>query len=610
MRRLLLACLFIFPVLTVEAQQPTAPAILQKVAGVYAGCRSYSDEGSISSNGHLARQTRFRTAFVSPERFRFEVSVGGDFPAWIVWKNGEDIRTMGIFGLPDNKRDDLDATLLRLATFSTGASLTIPGLLMPKSLRTSDLLSLITSPTIAGEEKVDGQPAYRIEGVLWDQPIKIWIDRSRYLILKVYRKVSFGNNQSETTVQYKPKLNAEVPPELLVAPAAEALETVRRSPTPLVPVSVGSPPKLKSFGASLRAGVVGNLKAAGGASDDDDVVRVETDLVVSSVLVVDQQGKIVNGLTRDDFIVKEDDKPQEVASLSLGDSKEVPRSIVLVIDYSGSQLPYIRTSIESAKMLVDKLNPKDRMAIVTDDVKLLVDFTSDKALLKSQLETLKTNALGGTVGASNQYDAVMAALNELFGSEDIRPIVIFQTDGDQLEALKGTPPQAPFWLPRKFSLQDILTVAEKKRATIYPVISGMRYVGVPDAELPQRARLDWQNRLDANVEYLRAHNLPLPKNSSLPKDDLTRYTEQWQQRQSALVGIAKATGTWPEFLEKPSQADEIYTRILSDMDRRYIIGYYPTNRERDGKRRKVNVEVRDHPEYQVWGQKSYFAREK
>ena len=57
----------------------------------------------------------------------------------------------------------------------------------------------------------------------------------------------------------------------------------------------------------------------------------------------------------------------------------------------------------------------------------------------------------------------------------------------------------------------------------------------------------------------------------------------------------------------PEQAADIYSRIFSDIKRRYIIGYYPTNGEQDGKRRKINVEIRDHPEYVVWGRKSYVA---
>ena len=77
-------------------------------------------------------------------------------------------------------------------------------------------------------------------------------------------------------------------------------------------------------------------------------------MVVSDVLVVDPQGRSVEGLRTQDFIVKEDDQPQEIGSLSLGNSDQVTRSIALVIDYSNSQLPYVITSVDAA---VDGLEP-------------------------------------------------------------------------------------------------------------------------------------------------------------------------------------------------------------------------------------------------------------
>jgi hypothetical protein len=125
-----------------------------------------------------------------------------------------------------------------------------------------------------------------------------------------------------------------------------------------------------------------------------------------------------------------------------------------------------------------------------------------------------------------------------------------------------------------------------------------------------RARKDWQNRQLATNDLLRAQNIPVPKTDPvvLPEGFFDTYGSNWQKRQTALMGLAKYTGTIPEFLERPSQADEIYTRILTDIDRRYVIGYYPTNRAHDGLRRKISIEVRNHPEYTVWGQKSYFAR--
>lgn len=621
MRKSLFICIALMSCLA-SARAQTAGEILAKVTSVYAGCRTYSDEGSSRTAASIGggRKTYFRTSFVRPGNFRFQLWFNADkpngAPPWVVWKSGDQIQAQGApagTGVVRGLR--FDTALARMAAFSGGGSVAIPQLLLPDAFRVVQLFSLIVDARVAGEEKINGRQAFRIEGTMAGLPIKLWIDKSEYLVLRSYREVKLGNRQEESTVQYKPKLNVNIPPEdLTMTQSVNKVFTDISNSTGIARLPSGnltSPPRLREFGSSLSRG-----EQAGGtsvrAADEEDVVRVETDLVVCTVLVMDTEGKIVRGLTPEDFIVKEDDKLQEVSTLSLGDNKDVPRSIVLVIDYSGSQLPYIKTSIESAKMLVDKLNPKDRMAIVTDDIELLVDFTSDKELLKTQLETLKISALSGSIGASEQYDALLASLNELFGREDVRRIIIFQTDGDQLEALSGNDGRNfdPYWLPRRYSLQDILTATEKTRTNVYSVISGIKLAGVPDGELPMRARTDWENRQRAAYEMFKAKNLAVPKTNPVepPPSFFDTYGSNWQKRQMALMGLAKYTGTIPEFLEKPSEADEIYTRVLTDIDRRYVIGYYPTNRSRDGLRRKISIEVRNHPEYTVWGQKSYFAR--
>ena len=603
-----------------SAQAQSATEILAKVSSVYANARTYSDEGSSNTEAGSVRgrHSYFRTSFVRPDHFRFQLWLnsdrsGGGIP-WLVWKSGDVIQTQGITFTAGVRNLHFDTALSRIAAFSGGSSVTVPQLLLPDAFRAVELFSLISGAQVAGEEKINGRQSFRIEGTLADLPIKLWIDKTQYLVLKSYRKVSVGNRDEETTIQYKPRLNANIPPEDLTLPQSPNQVFAEASSSKSIsrlPPNLALPPRLRNFGASLSAAHQAG-EAVARPADEEDVVRVQTDLVVCPVLVVDAEGKIVRGLTREDFAVKEDDKLQEVASFSLGDNKDLPRSIVLVIDYSGSQLPYIRTSIESAKTLVDKLNPRDRMALVTDDVSLLVDFTTDKQLLKRELENLKTSALSGTIGASDQYDALLAVLNELFNNEDVRPIIIFQTDGDQLESLNGSGSRNadPYWLPRKYSLADILTATEKTRATVYSVISGIKFVGMPEGDLARLAKTDWENRQHANLDLMRARNFALPKSTpqSPPDQFLARYAEQWQQRQLALMGLAKFTGTMPEFLEDPAQADEIYTRVLTDIDRRYVIGYYPTNRLHDGKRRRVSIEVRNHPEYIVWGQKSYFAR--
>jgi hypothetical protein len=115
----------------------------------------------------------------------------------------------------------------------------------------------------------------------------------------------------------------------------------------------------------------------------------------------------------------------------------VPRSIALIIDYSGSQFPYIENSVEAAKVLIDKLGPRDRLAIITDDIEMLCDFTTNKTELKKKLDILLERSrgkksllgLGGKnrrLGLSAQYSALMATLKEAFDAEDQRPIIVFK----------------------------------------------------------------------------------------------------------------------------------------------------------------------------------------
>jgi VWFA-related protein len=345
-------------------------------------------------------------------------------------------------------------------------------------------------------------------------------------------------------------------------------------------------PRLRDFGSSLKKGSrknkdeSQNKKQDGGESDE--VIRVQTDLVVCDVLVVNDQSHAIPGLERGDFVVREDGNQQEVGTFSLGDDAKIPRSLVLIIDYSHSEAPYIKTSVEAAKVLVDKLGPQDRMALVTDDVKLLVDFTQDKALLRKNLDSLRKKAASGSFGDSHQYSALMATLNEMFSKEDPRPIVIFQTDGDQLTTFKvgGT-------LRTSFSFQDVRTTVEKSRATIYTIIPGGSLLDLTPDEKVERV-------------------LPLLP-AGLGRQAMISFAERWSKQQLAIADLAKLSGGWHDFLEKPEQADEVYARILADINHRYVIGYYPTNKTRDGKERTIKIEVRGHPEYIVWGRKTYFA---
>ncbi len=343
------------------------------------------------------------------------------------------------------------------------------------------------------------------------------------------------------------------------------------------------------------------------SDDDDGIVRVETDLVVSDVSVFDKKGRTIKGLNRNDFRVEENGERQEIEVFAFAaDQSAIPRSIVLIIDYSASQLPYIQTSIEAAKVLVDMLHSNDKMAIVTDDVELLVNFTSDKDILKEKLEFLKTRALAGNVGRSKQLSALMAVLNELFRDGDLRPKIIFQTDGDEYATLDQTGPTRDRETEVRFSYVDVLKAAEKAGTTVYSVIPGVGLSGESGQKRLDLARNDLENSRRSIAAIRKIDYVPMASGFN------SKYVEQWadarERDASAVSKVANATGGWSAYLEMPEQAVVVYSRILSEMNQRYVIGYYPTNTLRDGTRRKIRITTLSGKEHKILGRTSYVAR--
>jgi VWFA-related protein len=416
--------------------------------------------------------------------------------------------------------------------------------------------------------------------------------------------------------------------------------------------------RVKDFGSSLKRLKWDDKKKASvekkskskpnsiGDSDEEEVVRVETTLVVCDVLVLDSQGRFVQGLNKEDIVVTEDGQEQQIGTFSPGDSSTVPRSIVLIIDYSLNQSGFVTASVEAAKILVNGLGPRDRMAIVTDQIELLTDFTDDKKKLTEKLDSLKARPpLGNprTFGhimmwpqTGAHYSALLATLKEVFNDRDQRPIIIFQANGNEASALQNSilphPPLPPENLSqgemkkakeyykrlkrteellsglRQFSLDDVYKAAEKSRATIYTIIPGYKLFGLSQAQQIERGRA-WDLKYDAGILEATKGTRFARHYDREPKPG---WVMEWEvdceyREQSALAFLAGITGGWADFLEEPEQATKVYSKILSDVNRRYVVGYYPSNKQHDGKRRIIKIEVRGHPEYTVHGRSSYYA---
>jgi len=155
--------------------------------------------------------------------------------------------------------------------------------------------------------------------------------------------------------------------------------------------------------------------------DDEEVVRVNSDVVVLNVTVTDASGKFVSGLTKKDFRIFEDSAEQRISSFG---AEETPFAAAILLDFSGSMEQRVTLARSAAIRFLDGLRAGDVAAVYRFDAKVtkLQDFGPEKDLAPIVFEQ---RANGTTV----LNDAVLSASRELAKREENRRAIIILSDG-------------------------------------------------------------------------------------------------------------------------------------------------------------------------------------
>jgi len=122
------------------------------------------------------------------------------------------------------------------------------------------------------------------------------------------------------------------------------------------------------------------------AQSDDEVIRVNTDLVVIDAQVLQKKtGRIVNSLTREDFQIYEDGVKQEITFFS---QDKLPLSVVLLFDLTETVRPVLKPLAKGALQALQHLKPGDEAAVMVYAASTIVvqDFTTDRQLITSAIE--------------------------------------------------------------------------------------------------------------------------------------------------------------------------------------------------------------------------------
>jgi len=154
------------------------------------------------------------------------------------------------------------------------------------------------------------------------------------------------------------------------------------------------------------------------------VFKKEVEEVQLHATVVDEKKRIVTDLARNDFAVFENGQPQQITSF---DRRDIPVSLGIVIDNSGSMRDKRPAVNQAALNLVRSSNPNDEVFIVNfnDEYYLDQDFTADLKLMSEGLG--KIDSRGGTA----LYDAVVASADHLKKSAKLeKRVLLVVTDGE------------------------------------------------------------------------------------------------------------------------------------------------------------------------------------
>ncbi len=206
----------------------TAQEILQRMAKVYASCRSYHDSGvvstvTITARGQRTEKKPFTTAFVRPDRFRFEYTerIGNDLAShFIVWRKGDDVRTWWNVMPNMPPPQSLEMALAGATGVSGGSAHYIPAMLIPNEI-SGYYLTDLTGTRRLQNAKLGGVECFRIQGrPVVGGSLLLWIDTQTFLVRRIDDRLdvfasSLGNFHAELTTTYEPVVNGKVTDKML-----------------------------------------------------------------------------------------------------------------------------------------------------------------------------------------------------------------------------------------------------------------------------------------------------------------------------------------------------------------------------------------------------------
>jgi len=326
--------------------------------------------------------------------------------------------------------------------------------------------------------------------------------------------------------------------------------------------------------------------------DDDEVVRIDTQLVDIPVEITDKSGKPILNLKQSNFVVYEDGKRQEVADFS---ATSAPFEIALLLDTSGSARSELPLITRAAENFINSLRPGDRVSIISfksDRVgnkstavsEVLMALTDDRTKLKNILT--KVSVSNGTP----YYDGLAQVVEQVFNESPKdefrgRRALVALTDGVDSTSVSG--------------FDEVREMFGRAGIVSY-------FIQVDTREFFEENLLgDCQSAMRFSAAQIRRYYRTFYPKSKVEKvsgfcqlgdfERLDISKNLYELADLEMNWLAKNSGGRVFPVADLSEARSAFSKVAQQIGTKYSLGYYSSNEKRDGTYRKIKVELKGVP---------------
>lgn len=298
-------------------------------------------------------------------------------------------------------------------------------------------------------------------------------------------------------------------------------------------------PKIKEVD-DVRKDTLGRAFKPGGT------LHVDVEMALVNVTVTDPYNRLVTGLDPDNFRVFEDNVEQEIVTFS---AEDVPISIGVIFDFSGSMSNKVGKSREAALQFFKTANPQDEFFLVSfnERAELTSAFTNSVEDLQSRL------MLTSPKGRTALLDAIYLGLSEMRGAHNAKRALLILSDGGDNHS--------------RYNENDIKRLVREADTQLYAI-------GIFD---------------------------PLGSRNRTPEE---------LKGPSLLSEVTEMTGGRVFAVERLEDLPDIATKIGMELRNQYVLGYRPSNKAHDARWRKIKIKLRAPrglPPLTVYTKTGYYA---